>query len=68
MLLYLLYGAACLITGFVVGLWVEMVYASAAMSRSQHRMQNKVRQAREEAQSSLAWRIAATAPDDRKGR
>lgn len=46
---YLLFGTACLVLGMAVGALVAMIYSAAAMSRSQERMQRKVREAWDEA-------------------
>ena len=42
-------GLACFVTGFVSAWLLEMVYGSASMSRSQERMQRKVRRWQDEA-------------------
>jgi uncharacterized membrane-anchored protein YhcB (DUF1043 family) len=46
---YLLFGTACLVLGMAVGALVAMIYCAAAISRSQERMQRKVREAWDEA-------------------
>lgn len=45
---YLIWGSACGFSGFVAGGLLVLVYAAAATSRSQERMQRKVREARDE--------------------
>jgi hypothetical protein len=46
---YMMLAAGCLLWGLVAGGVLALIYAAAAMSRSQERMQRKVRQAWEEA-------------------
>jgi hypothetical protein len=49
MITYLLFGTACVALGLAAGLLLAMIYCAASMSRSQERMQRKVREAWEEA-------------------
>ena len=55
---------ASVITGVIVGCWLTMVVATAAMSRSQQHMENKVRywQARARARRAVAAELAELEP------
>lgn len=52
MIVYLFFGFACITTGAAAGGLLALIYAAAATSRGQERMQRKVAEAREQ-----AWRL-----------
>jgi hypothetical protein len=57
---YLILGAACTVTGGILGVVVAMTYTAAAISHSQERMQRKVLQAQAEARyyQAMADRVS----------
>jgi hypothetical protein len=49
MVTYLTFGCACIASGFAVGGLAALIYSAAAISRSQERMQRKIREAWDQA-------------------
>jgi len=57
----LLPDVACFLTGIVIGAWLVMARAAAAMSRSQERMQRKVLAVQDD---FYLYRTTSRQPDD----
>jgi uncharacterized membrane protein (DUF106 family) len=53
---------ASVITGVIVGCWLTMVVATAAMSRSQQHMENKVRYWQARARRAVAAELTELEP------